>query len=112
MDSPSPEELVFFRNHLFLPPRLPQEDDQQLCLDDALLQLVAGALSDFGGLVTEELRSIVLHVHAAILQLIEMRNTTQGTVDEQQLFKGLEKMSKADHRGYPPPISKIFSNTS
>lgn len=94
----SQKELDFFRYHLFLPPGLPQEDDHDAFLDNALLKLVVGALRDFGDLISQEERPIVCHVSAAIDKLIQTRNTDDGVVDEEELLDALKEMSEADGR--------------
>ncbi|KUI70693.1 hypothetical protein VM1G_06338 [Cytospora mali] len=90
------KDLEFFRNHLFLPPGLPQEDDQDVCFDDALLRIVLEALNAFGNLVTEEQRLIIDHVIAAISMLQQTRSI-DGEVNEKELLKGLMNMSVNDN---------------
>lgn len=87
-DNPE-KELLFFRRHLFLPPGLPQQDDQDAALDGALLKLVNSALWDFGELVSERERVIVHYVARAIYQLLQTRDEDAGMVDEHELLKAL-----------------------
>lgn len=92
------EDLAFFRHHLFLPPCLPQADDQSFHLDDALLLLVYGVLDNFGGLVPEEQRPVVYHIADTIEQMIQTRTDSDGVVHEVKLLKAFQEMSKADCR--------------
>ncbi|ROW01894.1 hypothetical protein VMCG_05551 [Cytospora schulzeri] len=92
----SQEQLIFFRHHLFLPPGLPQEDDQDVGHDDALLKLVIVALEDFGDLRPGHQRSIVDDVAAAVRQLSQTRNVKDGVVNEEELLKAFKMMSEAD----------------
>lgn len=94
----SQEELEFLRDHLFLPPCLPQEADQAVGVDAALLRTVTQALRDFGDLIPEGQRQMVQHVHAAISKLNMTRDDIDGSVNEEQLLKALEEMSDADYR--------------
>lgn len=89
----SHEELIFFRHHFFLPPGLPQEDDHDVDLDNAVLRLVIEALEAFAGLVSEDQRPIVHNVTEAVRQLDETRDC-DGIIDEITLLKALKKMSQ------------------
>lgn len=102
----SKEQLEFFRQHLFLPPGpiFPQENDQAVDFDEALLNLVTEALGNFSDLVSDEQRSTVQHVTVAISQIIETRNTGDGFVNEEKLLIALKRMSEGDSRKYSAEV--------
>lgn len=96
----SHRELSFFRHHLFLPPGLPQKDDQTPVLDKSLVKLVSEALGDFGRLISEEEQPLVRHVAEAIGKLDQTRDTTDGVVSEKELLEALKEMSQANGGKY------------
>lgn len=99
----SQHELRFFINHLFLPPKLPQEDDHDSRLDDRLLCLVTESLAKFTQLLPAEQRSGAHKVAAAIARLVDCRDPdAKGAVDEAQLLRSLATLSDAES-GKPFP---------
>jgi hypothetical protein len=97
----SVEETVYLIHHLFLPPKLPQQDDNQPELDDALLRVVIDALGEFRQIAadTADDKSVgvdvdsVARVEKAISTLREIRGPG-GEVSERKLLAALEQMEK------------------
>lgn len=94
MASFSRNELDFFINHLFMPPKLPQEDDFDNDLDEALIRLVTETLDGFGADLPSQQQVAVRHVSLAIKQLASSRDV-DGAVEETKLLKALQELIDA-----------------
>lgn len=88
----SQNELGFFIDHLFLPPKInpsPTENHQPH-LDDALLRLVVGSLTQFQRLVSVEQRRTVEDITAAVRRQAELQQN--GTLNPIRLFEFLQNL--------------------
>lgn len=95
MASFTQDQLEFFGNHLFLPPKLPQESDQDTILDDALLRLVTETLPGFAACLPVRQQQTVQDVFVAINQLAATRDAN-GAVDEEMFLKALGQLNIAN----------------
>ncbi|KAL4951222.1 hypothetical protein BDW69DRAFT_42194 [Aspergillus filifer] len=89
----SPAALVYLYHHMFLPPKLPQEDDYDPDLDKALLDMVIHALHGFATHLTGYEHEVIECVTAMVTRLNEVHGL-QGDVDEVKLKKALETLEK------------------
>ncbi|KAL4963332.1 uncharacterized protein BDV14DRAFT_201959 [Aspergillus stella-maris] len=89
----SPAALVYLYHHVFLPPKLPQEDDYDPDLDQALLDMVIHALHGFATHLTGFEYEVIKRVTAMITRLKEVHGL-QGDVDEVKLKMTLEALEK------------------
>ena len=72
------EGLQFIINHVFLPPKLPQEDDSDDQHERSLLNLVCQTLSTFQAKVGPEHRGIVQDVQESMAQLARLLDSNQA----------------------------------
>lgn len=87
----SPDAAAYLINHVFLPPKLPQEDDYQPHLDIALLQSTISALSAFRDCVSNDRHA---SINAAIKMFLNMRKVHfDGDVNEKELLKALKNVT-------------------
>ncbi|KAL4944048.1 hypothetical protein BDV06DRAFT_220625 [Aspergillus oleicola] len=89
----SPAASMYLLHHVFLPPKLPQEDDYNRNLDEALLDTVIHALHEFAAHLAGHEHEIIKSVTAMVTRLKEVRGL-QGDVDEAKLKKVLENLGK------------------
>lgn len=94
------DEVDFIINHLFLPPKLPQDDDREVWLEYALLRLVAGATATFAHVVPQEQQLAVRLVAEAISKLIASRDEN-GAVS-------FDKLSQAFQSLVTEPTGKLY----
>ncbi|KAL4796122.1 hypothetical protein BDV19DRAFT_388541 [Aspergillus venezuelensis] len=90
----SPAALVYLYHHVFLPPKLPQENDYDPDLDQALLDTVINALRGFAAHLTGFEHEVIKCVTAMVTRLKDVHGL-QGDVDEVKLKKALETLEKA-----------------
>lgn len=90
----SQANLDFFINHLFLPPKLPQTDDQDVGLDEALLRLVTESLGKFVTHLPLHQQPAAKFALAAIKQITALKDT-KGMVDQAKLLKVLGTLDNA-----------------
>lgn len=83
-----PEAIPYIFHHIFLPPRLPQEDDYDPLYDIALVDQVIEALCQFRNYVPSEKADICTIV---ITMITRLRKTCSlhGGVDEMELKNAL-----------------------
>ncbi|KAF3771137.1 hypothetical protein M406DRAFT_225273, partial [Cryphonectria parasitica EP155] len=98
----------FFVNHMFLPPKLPQENDYDPNLDKALLRLVAEALTSLTGSLPSEQRSDVKNFVAAVSCQIRSHNAN-GAVDGAKLLEAFGDLRDAA-TGTAIPLHIIAQN--
>lgn len=84
LQGPPLAELVYLVNHVFLPPKLPQQNDFDASLDANLVHVVIDSLSQFEQILSLKPHSDVGVVQAAISNLQQVRGRT-GALDEVQL---------------------------
>lgn len=70
--------LQFIINHVFLPPKLPQQDDSNDQYERSLLDLVCQTLSTFQAKVAPEHRNIVQDVQQSMAQLAQLLDSSQA----------------------------------
>lgn len=58
LEPPSSEDLVYILNHVFIPPRLPQEDDHDDNHDIALCRVICDASQRFAGFLSQPQRGL------------------------------------------------------
>jgi hypothetical protein len=74
---PSLKELLYILNHVFLPPKLPQEDDTETDSDIALCGLVYQASREFTGFLPQSQQKR----WSIIIQMLEMLLRTTQALD-------------------------------
>ncbi|KLJ08813.1 hypothetical protein EMPG_15752 [Blastomyces silverae] len=94
MKEVSHDAIMYLIHHIFLPPKLPQEDDFNLNHENVLLGTVYQALNDFRDCVTHDQDGIVDSVIAMITNLKTVRecSSSDGSVSEERLEKALENI--------------------
>lgn len=107
-------EVDFFIKHLFLPLKLPQCDDRDPELEDALLRLVANAATTFVDLIPQDQQPAVRQVATAVSNLIASRDES-GAVDADWFLQAMESLTTATPGKYhiptisPTPAFLTFS---
>jgi len=79
------EELLYILNHVFLPPKLPQEDDTKTGCDIALCYLVHQASREFAGFLSQHQQQRWSVVRKMLKTLLE---TTQA-LDKDELAQSI-----------------------
>jgi hypothetical protein len=91
------DETLYIINHLFVPPRLPLDDDQDASHDDALLQFIIASLKDFRRKIAGSASIVdaetVQRIETAISVLADSR-CEENSVDETTLLQALKKMNE------------------
>jgi hypothetical protein len=82
-------------HHMFLPPKLPGEDDSTLDHETALMDITLDALCDFKKWVTEDHIGTIDSVIDMVSSMARVRDG-QGTVDEGKLSRALRDLA---HKG-------------
>lgn len=77
--------------HVFLPPKLPQEDDYNPKYDNVLLDKVIGALRNFSCYAPSQDASILDTATRAVSRLRDIAGS-QGDVNEEKLKKAIEQL--------------------
>jgi hypothetical protein len=103
----SPEESLYLFHHVFLPPKLPQEDDYDPGCEMLLLDMVINALREFRDQVTSQPAGIVT---AVITMVARLRGTCgfHGDVNEAELKKALVKLDIEGKHACSRRIPRIF----
>lgn len=94
--------IQYFIHHLFLPPKLPQEDDYDAAKETKLLQCISEALRDFKPLVDEESENVAQRMLNTIKNLISVRDAG-GILNAQRLENALQNL---DDGNFPLSNSK------
>jgi hypothetical protein len=82
---------MYMIHHMFLPPKLPGEDDSTLDHETALLDTTLSALRDFEKWVTEDHIGTIDSVIDMVSSIARVSDG-QGTVDEGKLFRALRDL--------------------
>lgn len=82
---------MYIIHHMFLPPKLPGEDDSTLDHETALLDIALSALRDFKQWVTEDHIGTIDSV-IDMVSSIAWVSDGQGTVDDGKLFRALKDL--------------------
>lgn len=105
--SMSPEESLYLFHHVFLPPKLPQEDDYDPGCEMFLLDMVINALGEFRDQVTSQPAGIVT---AVITMVTRLRGICgfHGDVNEVELKKALVQLAIEGKHACSRRIPRIF----
>ena len=87
--------LQYVINHVFLPPKLPQEDDDNFAKDVSLIRQVLASLKSFQQSVLEQNRSQWLSCIKMIDNLVMLRDHSEGLVTE-KLQASLKELKDKD----------------
>ena len=92
------DKLMFLIHHVFLPPKLPQQDDSTPSLDRFLIEVVQNAVQEFTKVMPSDYtaKDDILMAIQSLLDVL----TPGGSVDEKQLIQLLERMAASDNRKY------------
>lgn len=85
------EEGLYLFHHIFLPPKLPQEDDYNPKYDNVLLDKVIEALRNFSCYFTSQDASILDTATRAVSRLRDIAGH-HGDVNEEELKKAIEQL--------------------
>jgi hypothetical protein len=91
-----PSAISYIIDHVFLPPKLPQEDDYNANYERRLVSCVRDALKSFEALAGSEALSAVTFVTNTITNLLNIRNE-DGTLSQDKLESFLRQRSKGKH---------------
>ncbi|KAF2835465.1 hypothetical protein M501DRAFT_998922 [Patellaria atrata CBS 101060] len=86
----STEAIMYLTHHIFLPPRLPQEDDSDLEYESIMLNVTLDALRKFKTHVVDENDGAIDLVIAMISSLMTIR----ASVGERELESALRELCK------------------
>lgn len=100
------DEVGYFARHLFLPPRLPEEDDSTASYDNALLRLVQQALANFFHQLDSEPNQISRIMTSAISHLVNLRDS-DGSLHGPKLAEALESLANVEGGKSSCPCRRI-----
>ena len=84
-EPPSSEDLLYALNHVFLPPKLPQQDDHDPDRDVALCRLVYVASQNFATILSESQQA----QWSAVIQMLENLLESTGALDREMLITNI-----------------------
>jgi hypothetical protein len=84
--------LEYLFHHVFLPPKLPNEDDRSAQQDDLLLGFAQDCLAQFSSMVGEQHKLAFEELCAMIQGMRQVRNPL-GHLDERVLLEALQRLS-------------------
>jgi hypothetical protein len=87
-EPPSLEDALYILNHVFLPPKLPQEDDADRIRDVVLCRLVYDASLEF----TQSLPEIQRPQWLIVTQMLDMFLETTRILDKKRLIEKILQM--------------------
>lgn len=90
-DGLSHPSILYLFHHVFLPPKLPGEDDSSPEHDDTLLDVVQGCLAAFAGTATGQEQEIISEACNAIRNLRQLRDP-YGRLREDAFHKALHEI--------------------
>ncbi|KAI1411964.1 hypothetical protein F5Y13DRAFT_200276 [Hypoxylon sp. FL1857] len=91
----SKEEIYYIVNHVFLPPRLPQQDDYKVEHEDNLLKAVIQVLAKFKEHVQDDVAGVVDLITVSI-QTLHQSSAFSPTPSEKQLLEAFKRLLQKD----------------
>ncbi|KIW67539.1 hypothetical protein PV04_06783 [Phialophora macrospora] len=93
MQSSSPSAIKYMIHHMFLPPKLPCEDDSDRSHETILLRTTIDALREFKDWVIDDHHGTIDSIIGMVANLRAVSGTdSEGTVNEGQLFSALRDL--------------------
>lgn len=105
------EVIMYLIHHIFLPPKLPNEDDFDSDYETALLDTTIEALAKFKDVVTYDQNSIIDSVISMVTNLGTVRDSSSvdGSISKEELRAALRdicnKGKQADDSEFLWPVS-------
>lgn len=96
-DGLSHSSILYLFRHVFLPPKLPGEDDSSSEHDDTLLDVVQGCLAAFAETATGQGQEIISEACNAVRSLRQLRNP-YGHLREDAFRDALHEISSSGTR--------------
>ena len=95
----SSRALMYLIHHIFLPPKLPQEDDYDSEDESTLLNITLDALRRFQNCVIGDQNGTIGSIIVMITSLISVRHSfaSVGAVSERKLESALRDLCKGEH---------------
>jgi hypothetical protein len=105
-----PCAMMYLVHHMFLPPKLPHEDDFDSKYETILLNITAGSLVKFKDHVAHDQKNLVNSVITMITNLRAVREPSgrNGSLNEARLGHALEELCKKGKHIFC--VCQVFSN--